>query len=108
MTPTAADTHSESTQSTVNGTLGALTAIGVLTMALAPLSIPFLILTLAFLAPLGLLLVPLLPFAIVALVRRRRRRRAYAASPAAASASPRSRIVSRRTTLSPRNVQTWK
>jgi hypothetical protein len=108
MTRTAADTHSESPLSTVNGTLGTLTAIGILTMALAPLALPFLILTVAFLAPFGLLLVPLLPFAIVALVRRRRRRRAYSASPVAARASARSRIVSRRMTLSPRNVHTWK
>jgi hypothetical protein len=87
MTSTAADTHSESALSTVNGTLGTLTGIGILTMALAPLALPFLILTVAFLAPLGLLLVPLLPFAIVALVRRRRRRRAYSARPVAATAS---------------------
>jgi hypothetical protein len=62
MTPSATDTHSESTLSTVNGTLGALTGLGILTMALAPLAIPFLVLTVVFLAPLalpGLLLVPL-------------------------------------------------
>ncbi len=45
----------ESSTQAVNGIGAALAGIGILTLALAPLSIPFLILTAAFLAPVAIL-----------------------------------------------------
>src|SRR5215211_444246 len=60
--------------STFDGTLGALTGIGILVLALAPLSIPFLVLTAVFLAPLGLPLLLLGPVGLIVLLARAVRR----------------------------------
>jgi hypothetical protein len=68
----------EDTANTITGAAGAATGFGIVTMALFPFLIPLLLITLAFVLPLALLALPLVPlvaagFAIRALVRRRRR-----------------------------------
>jgi hypothetical protein len=73
MAPTT-NTQTDATLTTVNGTLGALTAFGILTLALAPLAIPFLVLTVVFLAPLALPALLVLPFALIVLAVRAARR----------------------------------
>ena len=61
----------ESTAEVVNGTAAVVAAGGILTLALAPLAIPILVLTLVFAAPLlPLLIVPALAIgAVVGVVR---------------------------------------
>ena len=67
-------TTNADTQSALAGTAAALTGIGTLILALAPLSIPFLALTAVFLAPLALPLLLLVPVALVVLAVRGVRR----------------------------------
>jgi membrane protein implicated in regulation of membrane protease activity len=74
MTSTTADTHSDSKLSTASGTLGVLSGIGILTVALAPLAIPFLVLTAVFLAPLALPVLLVVPFALIVIAVRAVRR----------------------------------
>ena len=88
MTSTSSNTDA---QSAFDGTLGALTGLGILTLALAPLSLPFLVLTAVFLAPLALPLLLVVPVALVWLFIRTGRRlvsRRREAAPAT-SARPR-------------------
>jgi hypothetical protein len=73
MTPTT-NTHNEAALTTASGTLGVLTAVGIVTLALAPLSIPFLVLTAVFLAPLALPALLVVPLALVVLSVRAARR----------------------------------
>jgi hypothetical protein len=105
---------------TLNGIAAAGTGVGVLAFALFPLALPFVILTVVFTLPLALPLILLagggaiLAGAWVVLrglvrgIRRLHRSRSVTARPAAASASGRSRIDSRRITLPSAKVQTWK
>jgi len=77
----------DNTANTITGAAGAATGFGVVTMALFPLLLPGILITLAFALPLILLALPAIPLvagalAIRALVRRRRRARQLA-TPAA-------------------------
>lgn len=66
----------EDTANTITGAAGAGVGLGIVGMALFPLALPLIAITLAFVLPLGLLALPLIPVvaaivAIRALVRRR-------------------------------------
>lgn len=83
MSTTRSDTGLEAT---VPGALTIMGGTGILLLALAPLSLPFLVLTGVFLAPLALLALPVVPVILIALavrgmMNRRRRRNERAAQP---------------------------
>jgi hypothetical protein len=56
---------SDSRAETINGVAAATTGLGVITVALAPLAIPFIVLTIVALLPLAL---PLIPLAVLGAV----------------------------------------
>jgi len=81
----------ETNANTVTGIAGALTAGGIITMALFPFLLPGILITLPFVLPLALLALPVVPVVLVALAIRaiRRRRARPSAEPARAPTAAR-------------------